>query len=106
GPRSALKPGSMISVQLVTGDLSIGADGTVTYIDGDRVYAFGHRFLSVGATDLPFARSEVLALLPSLSSSFKISSPRELMGTISQDRNTAVAGRLGQRAAMIPVSVI
>jgi hypothetical protein len=105
GARSALKPGSMISVQLVTGDLSIGADGTVTYIDGERVYAFGHRFLSVGATDLPFARSEVLTLLPSLSTSFKISSARELMGAISQDRDTAVAGELGRRAVMVPVSI-
>jgi hypothetical protein len=105
GARSALKPGSMISVQLVTGDLSIGADGTVTHIDGERVYAFGHRFLSVGATDLPFARSEVLTLLPSLSTSFKISSARELMGAISQDRDTAVAGELGRRAVMVPVSI-
>src|SRR5437762_3308708 len=60
GERSALKPGSMISVQLVTGDLTIGADGTVTYIDGEKIYAFGHRFLSIGSTDLPFARAEVL----------------------------------------------
>jgi SpoIVB peptidase S55. len=105
GPRSALKPGSMISVQLVTGDLSVGADGTVTYIDGERVYAFGHRFLAVGSTDLPFARSEVLTLLPSLSNSFKISSARELMGAISQDRDTAVTGELGRRAVMVPVSI-
>lgn len=105
GARSALKPGSMISVQLVTGDLSIGADGTVTYIDGERIYAFGHRFLSVGSTDLPFARSEVLTLLPSLSTSFKISTARELMGAISQDRDTAVAGELGRRAVMVPVSI-
>ena len=105
GPRSALQPGSMISVQLVTGDLSIGADGTVTHIDGERVYAFGHRFLSVGSTDLPFARSEVLTLLPSLQSSFKISAARELMGSISQDRNTAVSGEMGRRAAMTPVSI-
>src|SRR4051812_37074339 len=66
GARSALQPGSMISVQLLTGDLSMGADGTVTHIDGERVYAFGHRFLAVGSTDLPFARSEVLTLLPSI----------------------------------------
>jgi hypothetical protein len=105
GARSALKPGSMISVQLVSGDLSIGADGTVTYIDGERVYAFGHRFLSVGATDLPFARAEVLTLLPSLSTSFKISAARELMGAISQDRDSAVAGELGRRAVMVPVSI-
>ena len=45
----------------------------ILYIDGERIYAFGHRFLSVGSTDLPFARSEVLTLLPSVSSSFKIS---------------------------------
>ena len=105
GQASALQPGSMISVQLMSGDMSIGADGTVTYIDGGKLYAFGHRFLSVGATALPFARSEVITLLPTLNSSFKISSPRELMGTISQDRNTGVFGELGRRAPMVPVSI-
>jgi hypothetical protein len=105
GDPSKLQPGSMISVQLMSGDLSIGADGTVTHIDGNRVYAFGHRFLSIGSTALPFARSEVITLLPALSSSFKISAAKELMGVINQDRNTAVAGELGQSAAMVPVSV-
>ena len=105
GSPGQLQPGSMISVQLVSGDLSIGADGTVTYIDDDRVYAFGHRFLAAGSTDLPFARAEVLTLLPNISSSFKISTPREWMGSITEDRSTAVAGRLGRRAAMIPVSI-
>jgi hypothetical protein len=77
----------------------------VTYIDGNRIYAFGHRFLAVGGTDLPFARSEVLTLLPSLSSSFKISAAREWLGTITQDRSTAIAGELGRRAATVPVSI-
>jgi hypothetical protein len=105
GDPSTLKPGSMISVQLMTGDLSVGADGTVTYIDGSRIYAFGHRFLAVGSTALPFTRSEVLALLPVLSASFKISAPKETMGAILQDRNTAIAGELGRAAAMAPVSI-
>jgi hypothetical protein len=105
GDPSRLKPGSMISVQLMTGDLSIGADGTVTYIDGNKIYAFGHRFLAVGSTALPFTRSEVLALLPVLSASFKISAPKETMGAILQDRNTAVAGELGHAAAMAPIDI-
>ncbi len=105
GDPASLQPGSMISVQLISGDLSVGADGTVTYVDGSDVYAFGHRFLAVGATDLPFAKSEVLTLLPNLSSSFKISSPREWMGTITQDRSTAITGRLGRLPSMIPVSI-
>ena len=105
GKPADLKPGSMISVQLMSGDLSVGADGTVTHIDGNRVYAFGHRFLAIGSTDLPFARSEVITLLANTNTSFKLSSAREWMGTISQDHNTAVSGELGRRAAMVPVSV-
>ncbi|HYW47957.1 MAG TPA: SpoIVB peptidase S55 domain-containing protein [Bryobacteraceae bacterium] len=105
GNPADLKPGSMISVQLMAGDYSVGADGTVTYIDGNRVYAFGHRFLDVGATDLPFARADVITLLPSLNTSFKLSTAREWMGAISHDNNTAVTGEIGKRAAMVPISI-
>jgi hypothetical protein len=105
GDSSKLQPGSMISVELMTGDMSVGADGTVTAIDGNKVYAFGHRFLAVGPTDLPFTRSEVIALLANTNTSFKISSGRELMGVISQDRDTAIAGSLGTRATMIPLDI-
>jgi hypothetical protein len=105
GDRSKLQPGSMISVELMTGDMSVGADGTLTCIDGDKIYAFGHRFLAIGPTDLPFTRSEVMTLLANVNTSFKISSARELMGVISQDRDTAIGGTLGKRAAMLPLDI-
>jgi len=105
GDASKLQPGSMISVELMTGDMSVGADGTITAIDGNKVYAFGHRFLAVGPTDLPFTRSEVITLLANTNTSFKISSARELMGVISQDRDTAIAGSLGSRAQMFPLDI-
>jgi len=105
GSPGALRAGDMIAVELLSGDMSIGAEGTVTEVDGNRVYAFGHRFLAVGDTELPFARAEVLALLPNLSSSFKISSPLQWMGTITQDRSTAISGELGRKAATVPVAI-
>jgi hypothetical protein len=105
GDPSKLKPGSMISVELMTGDMSVGADGTLTAIDGNKVYAFGHRFLAVGPTELPFTRSEVLTLLANVNTSFKISSAHELMGVISQDRNTAIEGSLGTRAHLVPLDI-
>ena len=105
GNPADLKPGSMISVQMMTGDLSVGADGTVTHIDGNRIYAFGHRFLDIGSTALPFARAEVLTLLANTNTSFKISTAKEWMGTIYQDRNTAVAGELGIKPVMVPVTL-
>ncbi|MBL8221893.1 MAG: hypothetical protein JNL62_21835, partial [Bryobacterales bacterium] len=83
GDPSSLKPGGMISAMLVTGDMSVGADGTVTHVDGKTVYAFGHRFLSAGPVEMPFASSEVLTLLPNLEVSFKISTARERLGVIT-----------------------
>ncbi len=98
-------PGSMISVQLLTGDMVMGADGTVTYVNGNRVYAFGHRFLDGGTTELPFARADVVALLPSVNTSFKLSAAREWVGTMLSDRSTAIAGEIGRRAHMVPITV-
>lgn len=105
GNPKQLEPGSMISVQLVSGDYSVGADGTITYIDGNRVYAFGHRFLAAGPTEMPFARAEVLALLPNLNASFKIATAREWMGSITTDRNAAISGVTGRLAPMVPVEI-
>jgi len=105
GDPKNIEPGSMISAQLLTGDYSISADGTVTLIDGDHVYAFGHRFMDSGPSDVPFARAEVLALLPNLNSSFKISAAREWMGTLTDDRSMAVSGVMGRRAAMAPIDI-
>ena len=95
----------MIAVELLSGDMSIGAEGTVTAVDGKSIYAFGHQFMSVGNTQLPFARAEVLTLLPNLSSSFKISSPLEWMGTITQDRSTSIYGELGRKADTMPFAI-
>jgi hypothetical protein len=105
GDPSQLQPGSMISVQLVSGDLNVGADGTLTHIDGKRVYAFGHRFLAAGATEMPFARAEVLTLLPNLQTSFKISAARELMGAITNDESVGVSGEIGRMARMVPTRI-
>ena len=100
-----VKPGSMISVSLLSGDLNMNADGTVTYVDGKRIYAFGHRFLDAGSVELPFARSDVIAVVPSLTSSFKISAPRTWIGTIVSDRSTALVGEIGRSAHTVPMSM-
>jgi hypothetical protein len=105
GNAANLKPGSMISVQLMSGDMTAGADGTVTHIDGNRIYAFGHRLLAVGSTALPFARSEVVALLPALNNSSKLTATKEWMGVISQDRDTFISGELGRLPDLTPFSI-
>jgi hypothetical protein len=107
GPPSKadLVPGSMISLLLMRGDLDLNVDCTVTYRQGDNLYACGHRVLLAGPTQIPFAQSRVLVTVPSLASSFKVDAPGQLIGTIHQDRFSAIYGVLGDKAQLIPVHV-
>lgn len=100
-----LKPGDAVGVNFVTGDLLLGGTGTVTHIDGDRVYAFGHPMYNLGPTEFPMTRAYVYTVLPSLFSSIKLSTTGETIGTMLQDRATAIAGRLGPGPKMVPVSM-
>lgn len=100
-----LKPGTSLSVQLVRGDYSIAASGTVTFRDGDRIYAFGHPFLSLGAADMPMTETSVVTVISNVNNSFKLSVPGQMMGAISQDRAPGVFGQLGRAPKMIPVKI-
>ncbi len=100
-----LRPGDPIGVALVTGDLQFGATGTVTEVDGNRVYAFGHPFYGLGPTQFPMTRAYVHTILPSLFSSSKLASTGEIIGTVQQDRATAIAGTLGPGPGLIPIKL-
>ena len=102
---NTLAAGSSVSVQLVRGDFTIDAAGTVTYRDGERIYAFGHPFLSSGATSWPMAESSIVTVVPNLNNSFKLSAAGNLVGSINQDRSVGVYGQLGDKPRMVPVRV-
>ena len=100
-----LKPGDAVGVMLVGGDLQLGATGTVTHIDDDRVYAFGHPLYNLGPTAFPMTRAYVYTVIPSLAASMKLSTTGEVIGAFTQDRAVAIAGRLGPGPKMIPVTL-
>jgi hypothetical protein len=100
-----LKPGDAVGVNLLSGDFNMGATGTVTEVVGDKIYAFGHPFYNLGPIQFPMTRAYVHALLPSLTASMKIATTGDVIGTVSQDRATTIAGTLGSAPAMIPVKI-
>ncbi|HXU61596.1 MAG TPA: SpoIVB peptidase S55 domain-containing protein [Polyangia bacterium] len=107
GPPAAgrVEPGSAIGVELVRGDVSTVATGTVTYVNGSDVLAFGHPLFGIGEVYLPLVDAEIHAFLPSLSNSFKMSSPLNEVGTLVQDRQSCILGDLDARTTMLPVDV-
>ena len=102
---AALAPGDAVGVSLIRGDLTFGATGTVTHVDGARVYAFGHPFFNLGPTDFPLTRARVQTLLPSLNVSQKLAAIGDVVGTMRQDRSTAIAGTLGAGPTLVPVKL-
>ncbi|MBE3574414.1 MAG: hypothetical protein IMW99_02985 [Firmicutes bacterium] len=102
---AALQPGSAFGVRLVGGDVDVSALGTVTLVEGQRFLGFGHPFLTKGAVDLAATDVTVYTTVPSQDLPFKIGATGAVIGTIVQDRPTAVAGRLGQAPSMVSIAL-
>jgi hypothetical protein len=100
-----LVPGAALGVQLVSGDLSATGIGTLTYVDGERVLAFGHPMMLAGATDMPMTGAYIHQVFPSQYLSYKMGAVTRPVGAIRQDRQPAIAGVLGPVPRMLPVSV-
>lgn len=105
GPAPPLEAGSAVAVSLVEGDANLSAVGTVTYVKGNTVLAFGHPFMGIGKIDLPMAPAYVHGVLSSSLSSFKLASAFSNIGRVHSDRSYAVAGTIGEKASTIPVSL-
>jgi SpoIVB peptidase S55 len=104
-PPKRLEPGAAVSAALVRGDLDVSANGTVTYVDGNKVYAFGHPFLSAGPLDLPMSSAYIISSLARLDSSSKVAVPVEVVGAFQQDRATGIFGNMSEKPATIPMTI-
>jgi hypothetical protein len=102
---SQLKPGDMVGVELIRGDLSITPGCTVTTVTNNQILACGHPIFSFGNVSMPIARAHVLTTLSSAMASTKIITTGGTIGTLTQDRVTAIAGHLGAGPPMIPLDV-
>lgn len=105
GPPAGLRPGEAVAAALAIGDITVAGTGTVSQVDGSRVLAFGHPMLGLGAVEVPMAAAEIVAILPSNQNSLKISNTGSVIGTVRQDRLSAIYGELGPGPELVPVTV-
>ncbi len=77
----------------------------MTHVDGQKVYIFGHPFFNLGTVDFPLHKAEVISVVPSYESSFKLAATRNQVGAVRQDRFSGVLGELGKTPYMIPLKI-
>jgi hypothetical protein len=100
-----IQPGDMVGMVLMEGDLSLQSGCTVTAIVDGTVYVCGHPFLGYGELNFPMTRGHVLTTLSSSMASTKIMNSGGTIGSFTQDRRTAVIGKLGDAPPLIPVEL-
>jgi hypothetical protein len=100
-----ISPADTVSVPLIKGDLEFAAYGTVTHVDGNKVYMFGHPFFNLGTVEFPLHKAEVISVVPSVQEPFLLVTSKQMVGRVIQDRFSSVMGELGQLPYMIPMKV-
>ncbi len=99
----ALEPGGPLSISMITGDFDLSGIGTVTHIEGKRVYGWGHPFMSLGDCEFPLMTGFIHTIYPRQSVSFKMGSPLRAVGVINADVSTCIAGWLDKKPDMLPL---
>lgn len=97
--------GAPLGVVLARGDFSAVATGTVSWVDGNTVLAFGHPMFQMGEAYMPVASAEIHTIIPSALSAFKLSSPLRVLGSLVQDRQSMIMADMARRTNMVPVDV-
>ena len=102
--QESFEAGRPLAVGLLLGEITGGGVGTISYVDGNRIYGFGHPFESLGPVELPIIEAKVLGEISNLSAPFKFATlnPR-VRGVITEDRLPAVRGVLEEEPELVPI---
>jgi len=104
-PDLTLREGDPVTVQLVDGDLDLSAVGTVTYVDGNNILAFGHPLYNLGPVDYGMAKAKIITVVPTLDNSFKLAATGAPVGAFTQDRASGARGELGRAPKFVPLNI-
>jgi hypothetical protein len=110
-PLQPLRPGAAFGASYSSGDVRLGAIGTVTYVDGSSVWGFGHPFEALGARSLFLQDAYIFRVvtnpvhIPEAPTTYKLAATGHDVGTLTNDALSAVAGRLGALPATVPVRI-
>ncbi len=109
-----LRPGASVGAAISTGDLSLGAIGTVTYRDGDDIWAFGHPFEGLGKRAMFLQDAYVYTVIQNPlgiqdfgAITYKLASADgNVQGAVTSDKADAIAGKVGAEPASIPLHIV
>ena len=105
--QESFEAGRPLAVGLLLGEITAGAIGTISYVDGDRVYGFGHPMDQSGSVRLPIIEARILGEISNLSAPFKFATLNPTVrGTLTEDSLPAVRGVLDGGPELVTVTAV
>lgn len=104
-PENPIVPGASMGASLVTGDFDLSGIGTVTHVEGDKVWGWGHPFMESGNSSYLLRSGYIHVVNPKLDLSTKMGSPLSVLGVVDADVSTCIAGQLGAKPDLLPVTM-
>jgi hypothetical protein len=109
-----LRPGASLAAAISTGDLALGAVGTVTYRDGEDLWAFGHPFEGLGKRALFLQDAYIYTVIQNPlgiqdfgAITYKLASADgHVQGAMTSDKADTIAGKVGDRPRSIPLHIV
>jgi hypothetical protein len=103
-----------VAATISTGDLALGAVGTVTYRDGEDLWAFGHPFEGLGQRALFLQDAYVYTVIQNPlgiqdfgAITYKLASADgNVQGAMTTDKADTIAGKVGARPRSIPLHIV
>ena len=103
---ATLVPGGAVGVAVVCGDFIVGATGTVTAVDKNRILGFGHSFGHAGNVNYFMTEANVLGSISGMhGAGMRLANFGNIIGRINQDREAGVSGIIGKFPTVVPITV-
>jgi hypothetical protein len=103
-PQESFAPGRPLAIGFLLGEITIAGRGTVSHVDGERVYGFGHSLYGRGAVALPIIGAQVIGQVSNWASPVGFATLNSTVrGTLTQDRRSGVRGILDAGPTLLPI---
>lgn len=105
--QTSFEPGRPLAVALLLGERTVAGFGTITFVDGNRVYGFGHAMNKAGPVKLPIIEAKVLGEISNRIAPYKFVTLNPIVrGTLLEDRIPAVRGVLDDEPELVTISSV
>ena len=102
--QTSFAPGRPLAVGSLLGEFTQASLGTISYVEGDRVYGFGHQLVNAGLVEMPIIEAQVLAEISSVQAPYKYAALNPTVrGTLTGDFLPGVRGQLGEGPELVPI---